>query len=459
MPNVSEFKLNTQTGQIDVEYSNGTNVSKDLSQAITGSYDTSTGLSSVDELSRGSILMSGVGGKPSIYCFGSSSTARNHTGNSKNNWGYITRFLRKCNGGVRYLGSSGISGEDSVAQVARLQSVIASLATKPKFFVLQVAGNDIQTATDLGTVLNNISTMFYWVLSAGMIPVLYTPPPKSTYTSGEIIRFGAICEHMRYLFKITPNSRLADCARWTLDTTTTTYTVISGLQAADNTHLNARGTENAANSLYEGLYNDIIGWKFNAATPVVSQYDATSNPYGSLVANPFLTGTTGTGGAWVTAGSVPTGLTVTRSSGTGTVAISTIARSDRPGNWTRFTFTMQASDTFSITSRPSVSLTTESLYGVAEVRTDRSGASGNVSRLGFRLRDNGATTTIWDGNAAGSGAENYEPTTALADEWYETLPNSFANFGFGYWTADIAFNGTGTFVLDIGCMDIRISRP
>ncbi len=412
----------------------------------------------LDDASRGAILAGGVGGLPSIYCFGSSSTARNQAGNSKNNWGYITRFLRKCGGGVRYLGSSGVSGEDSIAQIARLPAVIAALTSKPKFFVLQIGGNDIQTATSLSTVLSNITSMFNMVLNAGMIPVLYTPPPKSTYTAAEIIRFGAICEHMRYLFRANPNSRLADVARFTLDTTTTTYTVISGYQASDNTHLNARGSEGAADALYEALYNDINGLKYSAAIPVVSQYDATNNPYGSLVANPFLTGTTGTGGAWVTAGSVPTGFTVTRSTGTGTVAISTVARTDRPGNWTRLTFTMQASDTFSITCRPSVSLTTEQLYGVAETRVDRSAASGNVSRLSFRLRDNSATTTIWDGNAAGSGAENYEPTTAIADEWYETIPNSFANFGVGYWTLDLAFNGTGTLIVDIGCMDIRISR-
>ena len=418
----------------------------------------SSGKTVLDDASRAALLVSGVGGLPTIYCFGSSSTARNQTGNSKNNWGYITRFLRKCGGAVRYLGSSGVSGEDSIDQLARLPAVIAALTEKPKFFVLQIGGNDIQTATALSTVLSNITTMFSLVQSAGMIPVLYTPPPKSTYTASEIIRFGAICEHMRWLFRKTPNSRLADVARFTLDTTTTTYTVISGLQAADNTHLNARGAENAAMALYEALANDVASMKYSAAIPVVSQYDATNNPYGSLVANPFLTGTTGTGGAWVTAGSVPTGFTVTRSAGTGTVAISTVARTDRPGNWTRFTFAMQAGDTFSITSRPSVSLTTESLYGIAEARADRSAASGNVSRLGFRLRDNSATTTIWDGSAAGSGAENYEPTTAIADEWYETVPNSFANFGFGYWTADLAFNGSGTFILDVGCMDIRIAR-
>ena len=458
MPNVSEFNFDRQTGKVYVEYDDGTGIEKDLAHSVAGKMDTASGVVTLDDQSRGAIVSSGLGGIPSIYCFGSSSTARNQTGNSKNNWGYITRFLRKCGGVVRYLGSSGVSGEDSISQVSRLPAVISTLVEKPKFFVLQVGGNDIQTGTPISTVISNITTMFNLVQSAGMIPVLYTPPPKSSYTASEIVRYGAIGEHMRYLFRRNPNSRLADVARFTLDTTTTTYTVISGLQAADNTHLNARGTENAALALYEALYNDIVGLKYSAAIPVVSQYDATNNPYGSLVANPFLTGTTGTGGAWVTSGSVPTGFTVTRSAGSGTVAISTVARTDRPGNWTRFTFTMAAGDNFVITSRPSVGMTTEPLYGVAETRVDRSGTNGNLARMAFRLRDNGATTTIWDGQAAGSGADNYEPNTALADEWYETVPNSFTNFGIGYWTCDLAFNGTGTLILDIGCMDIRVAR-
>lgn len=53
MPNVSDFKLNTQTGQVDVEYSNGTNVTKDLSQALTGVYNTTTGQTVLDETSFG----------------------------------------------------------------------------------------------------------------------------------------------------------------------------------------------------------------------------------------------------------------------------------------------------------------------------------------------------------------------------------------------------------------------
>ena len=60
MPNVSEFKLNTQTGQVDVEYSNGVNVSKDLSQAITGVYNTTTGQTVLDDASKTSLIKSGV---------------------------------------------------------------------------------------------------------------------------------------------------------------------------------------------------------------------------------------------------------------------------------------------------------------------------------------------------------------------------------------------------------------
>ena len=69
MPNVSDFKLNTQTGQVDVEYSNGVNVSKDLTQAITGVYNTTTGQTVLDDASRAAVArsLSLNGASPDTY--------------------------------------------------------------------------------------------------------------------------------------------------------------------------------------------------------------------------------------------------------------------------------------------------------------------------------------------------------------------------------------------------------
>ncbi|MDU9765465.1 hypothetical protein RGC28_08380, partial [Helicobacter pylori] len=80
---------------------------------------------------------------------------------------YISRFLRKCGGGVNFAGASGVSGEDSIAQNARLPAVLAALPTpKPTHFVLQIAGNDIVNTNNLNTVTKpNILAMVNLVLA------------------------------------------------------------------------------------------------------------------------------------------------------------------------------------------------------------------------------------------------------------------------------------------------------
>lgn len=78
---------------------------------------------------------------PTFYYFGSSSTARSYDSTyGLAAWGYISRFHHRCNGGAVFIGASGIAGQDSAAQIARLPGVIAALTTRPKFFVLQIAG-------------------------------------------------------------------------------------------------------------------------------------------------------------------------------------------------------------------------------------------------------------------------------------------------------------------------------
>ena len=59
MPNVSEFNFDRQTGKVYVEYDNGVNVTKDLSQAITGVYNTTTGQTVLDDASRAALNASG----------------------------------------------------------------------------------------------------------------------------------------------------------------------------------------------------------------------------------------------------------------------------------------------------------------------------------------------------------------------------------------------------------------
>lgn len=426
---------------------------------VSGVPITSDAVGAADAASSGVLASTGLvtNSCPTFYYFGSSSTARSYDSTTGlTAWGYISRFHHKCNGGAVFAGASGIASQDSAAQLARLPGVIAALTTRPKFFVLQIAGNDIVGSTAIATVKSNILAMVQLVKDAGMVPVLMTPNTLGGLTADQILRHAAIAEYMRYLHFSDRTIRLADVSRWTGDTTATSYAAISGVLLADNLHLTNYGAWLAGEALYEGLQADVNGYTLGAATPGLL-YDATANPNGNLIANPFLTGTTGTGGAWVTSGSVPTGMTLNRTAGTGTVAISTVARTDRPGNWLRLTFTMQANDVYSIFMRPSnTSLPVNTtLYGMSETQVDTTSAGANVKRISLRMRDIGNTQTFWDGyTPSGTASDHTEPVHASRPRFYRVPNGTFTSYGNGSLSHDLEFKGTGTLVFDIGAMGL-----
>lgn len=424
-------------------------ISETLSIDSTGALDINT----VQTLSNSNIS---IENRPTFFFFGSSSTDRAYNAGSLTAWGYIGRFLRRCAGGVIFAGASGVSGQDSAGQIARLPSVIAGLTVKPKFFVLQIAGNDILGSNALSTVKSNITSMVKMVKDAGMIPVLMTTNTLVGLTSDQIIRAACITQHMRTMYLNDPKIRLADVSRWTGDTTSISYAPITGAIAADNLHPSSYGAWLAGEALYEAVQNDVSGFTFGAAIPGIL-YDATNNPYGNLIANPFLNGTAGTGGAWVTSGSVPDGMTLNRTAGAGTVAISKVARTDRPGNWTRFTFTMQAGDTYSMFVRPSNTAlaANTTLFGMSEIQVDTSSAGSSVQRISLRTRDAGNTQTFWDGNTPSATASDHtEPNHGSRPEFLRVPAGTFTNYAAGSLSHDLQFKGTGTLILDIGCVGL-----
>lgn len=400
--------------------------------------------------------------RPSFFFFGSSSTARSYdTTNGFAARGYISRFLRRCGGGVGFAGASGVSGEDSVAQLARLPGVLSGLTTPlPTHFVLQVAGNDIINTNDLTNVtLPNIAAMVQLVLNAGMTPVLMSNNTLLGLTADQIIRAACISEYMRTLWRTDGRLRLADVARYTSDTTSATYAPVAGATSTgDNLHPTSIGAYLMGDALYTGVQHDVIGHSRFAAMPNML-YDAVQNPAGNLIANPFLLGSGGTGGAWVTAGSVPTGMTLNRTAGTGTVAITTVARTDGiAGNWKCLTFSMQNGDVYSIFMQPSnTGLPNNTvLYGMSEAMIDTTNAGGNVQRAALRVRNAANTLTMWDGHTITSTGPTdiVEPTRSRA-EFLQTPPAAFPTVGAASLSHDLAFSGTGTCVLYIACMGLH----
>ena len=449
----------TTTGLCEWQIVNGDATSAKSALRVTP--DPLTGLDVLDAGRKGVVLSSGIAGRPSFYFFCSSSTARSYdTTLGFGSRSYISRFMRRCGGGVKFSGASGVSGEDSTAQLARLPAVIAALpTTRPSHFVLQVAGNDIVNTSNLNTVTKpNIQAMVNLVLAGGMIPVLMSNNTLLSLTADQIIRAAVISEYMRTLWQSDSRLRLADVARWTGDTTSASYAPVSGATSTgDNLHPTSIGAFLMGDALYEGVKKDVYGYSRFAAIPNML-YDATQNPSGNLIANPFLLGTGGTGGAWVTAGSVPTGMNLNRTAGTGTVAISTVARTDGvAGNWHRFTFTMQAGDTYSIFMQPSdTGLPANTvLYGMSETQIDTTSATSNVQRCSLRIRNAAVTQTIWDGHtSASTGASDIVEPSRSRPEFLLVPPMTFPTVGACSLSHDLAFVGTGTFVLDIAAIGL-----
>jgi len=400
--------------------------------------------------------------RPSAYYFGSSSTARSWDATSGfGSRSYISRLMRRCQGGLGFAGASGVSGEDSIAQVTRLPSVLAALSSNPPtHFILQIAGNDTVNTNDLNTVtLPNILSMVNMVLNAGMIPVLVPNIILLGLTGAQVIRAATIAEYMRTLYQADTRLRFADVPRFTGDTLSATYAPVSGATSTgDNLHPTSIGSFLIGDAIYEAIENDVRGYVRLAAMPNMV-YDATNNPKGNLIANPFLIGTGGTGGAWVTTGSVPTGMTLNRTVGTGTVAISKVNRTDRAGQWTRFTFTMQAGDIYSMFIQPvNTGLPNNTvLYGMSETQIDTTSGGSNVKRVSLRVRNAANTLTIWDGHTqvSSTATDIIEPNRSRM-EFLQTVPTAFPTVGACSLSHDLEFTGTGTCILDIGAVGLYV---
>lgn len=389
--------------------------------------------------------------------------------------GFMPYFLQRAKGAVRWIYSSGIAGEDSESQYNRLQTWIDSWTEVPTYTVLQIAGNDVTSDTALDTVRQRINDMVQWVLNAGSIPILQTPGilgAASGVTAAQVLRHAYICQHMTNLARFDSRIRLCDTTRYLADNTTLTYTPLAGTQRSDGYHTTALGGYVSGwYALWNAVAPDIQDQLDNAAMPFML-YDATVNPYGNLLPNPMLavTATPGTqtvaGTVSTGAASIPEGMIVNRTAGAGTVAITKVARTDKPGlYWTRFTFTLGASDDWVIYMRPTVSPGSDkTLYGMMETQTDTSGiTAGYLYTCSARTRDNTSTKTVWEMGklAAATNAECAIPTHASQAEFRVVPEYTFPTFGS---TGTFAFEviatstATGTFVLDIGSMGLYIKQ-
>jgi hypothetical protein len=143
---------------------------------------------------------------------------------------------------------------------------------------------------------------------------------------------------------------------WNMDwvDVTTTDGVPATAYSEDGIHFATRGGYRVGKGLWDRTLSKIVPIGNSRVSSPDDKFDATDNPFGVLNSNPFFTGTGGTTGTGVT-GSVPTGMTIERTSGTSCTAVASIvSKGVHNGNAARLTFTLggSADETFYVRTSP-----------------------------------------------------------------------------------------------------------
>lgn len=192
------------------------------------------------------------------------------------------------------------------------------------------------------------------------------------------------------------------------------------------------------------------------------KFDATDNPLGNLLANPFCTGTAGVNGTG-SSGSVADGMRVERNSGASTVVASKETRSDGRGFYQVMTFTLSGSATDLFYFRTNAANTPHSLAA-----GDWVVASCKVESSAYPWR--GVTLLCRDTGTNGLSAYGMEPYPSISaptlnlqgdEAWsgvIETPPIQLVSGSTDLnWRVEIRIDTTqaGSPVLKIGEVEMR----
>lgn len=240
-----------------------------------------------------------------------------------------------------YSGSNfGVSGQDSTQILNRVSAVISSQAD---ICVIQSGSNNVTAPT---TVIADVKASIDLLYAAGILTVYLgiSNRGSASWSSNEPAQAYRINQEIKDYCKRTGKGIFID----------------PNFYLIDNSDNNGRPYTNALDS--DGIhYNDYSGFQIGkilhqCITPLLplqscelagftDAYDATNQPYGNIVTNPFFTTSSsvgsanGTVGAGVTAGtgnaatSVGRNVTVERNSGSGTAVANLEARGAGRGNW------------------------------------------------------------------------------------------------------------------------------
>lgn len=193
-------------------------------------------------------------------------------------------------------------------------------------------------------------------------------------------------------------------------------------------------------------------------------YNATNNPLGNLLTNPFCTGTGGTPGTGAS-GNIAAGMRVEVSSGAATVACTKESRADGRGDWQVMTCSPGATDSL-IYFRTNTADTTHTYpagtWVQASVEADI-GSFNGWQGVSLYMKDNGVGGLVaYDMEPFDDGAGNIKlPTRALSNGMLVTPPIQLVTGSASIrWRVEVRVGSTGggasgTGVVKIGAIELR----
>lgn len=257
-------------------------------------------------------------------------------------WTWASAFLRHR---LKLVKNAGVSGNTSAQLLARFDADV--VAYRPGYVVLLIGTNDMIATTSLATLQSNVTAMLDKCDAMGALPIVLTLPPYSGASTAQL----GVLHGYNYWLKTQGRTRrnlaVVDIHPALSDATAADEWINSTVAqfTADGTHSGAWGAARIGRLLADTL------------TPLVPAVDtlpfssaeaggALSLASPNLLANPGLTGTTGTLLNGVT-GAAATNWQVRSIDGAavaGTVAASKVTRTDQVGGqWQQVAATGSAS--------------------------------------------------------------------------------------------------------------------
>ena len=317
-----------------------------------------------------------------------------------------TRYFRGLNAGV--------SGQ-TFQQILDRKSYFNNIDVD--IIVIDMGTNDVGSY-DGNTIQNARETIANYYLSLGKIVILLPILARDTtaWASGSVSRKVAnyINSRTRTFCNSRRNCYLFDWNQAWVDMNNPTDTVPVTGNTDDGTHFIPRGAYFVGKA-----FAAFLATILPAAQPrtwgVDDTYDATYNPYGNLITNPFMYGNSGANGTGST-GNVANGFRSERSTGGSTVVASKEVRADGRGSWQVLTYTPSGAAVDLFYLRTSTANTTHGLANGDWVQ-----ASCVVNAAAYAWR--GITLYLADqvANSYSSyGMEPYPTATSSANNWQST---------------------------------------